>query len=115
MADRMKDLWDRFHHQKPLPLPPGVDRVELGIDPATGQAESRMHRIGRPPEIHRMDVTDDHIRDAILYGRGARVQYSPPTLEKFSNAELIHEMLERGFAVMKLPAAGGPPETLRNG
>jgi hypothetical protein len=34
-------------------------------------------------------------------------------LSDYSNADLVMEMIRRGFAVMKLPEGGGPPEALR--
>jgi len=62
-----------------------------------------------------LDV-DKHLSDAAIYGlSAARIYRAPvePPLKTFSNAQLIHEMLERGFAVMKLPSDGGPPESIR--
>lgn len=35
------------------------------------------------------------------------------TLGDFSDAELVMEMIKRGYATMKLPKDGGPPEVLR--
>lgn len=100
----------------PIPIPPGVDRVEMGFDPGySDQMVARLHRVGRPVEVKSITMSeiDEHLRDAVLYGRGALQARVEPPLKKFSNAELVMEMLERGFAVMKLPADGGPPETLR--
>lgn len=55
-----------------------------------------------------------HIGDALLYGQSASRMHRPAEeqLAKFSNAELVMEMLKRGYAVMKCPD-GQPPETLR--
>ena len=37
-----------------------------------------------------------------------RVHYVPetPAIKKHTNGEMIHEMLERGYAVMKIPSDG---------
>lgn len=37
----------------------------------------------------------------------------PRPLGQYTNSELVMEMIRRGYAVMKLPKDGGPPETLR--
>jgi hypothetical protein len=34
-------------------------------------------------------------------------------LDEFTDAELVMHMLGRGYACMKVPASGEPPETLR--
>lgn len=35
-------------------------------------------------------------------------------IDEWTDAELIMEMIRRGYAAMKLPEAGGPPEVLKN-
>lgn len=99
----------------PIPIPPGVERVELEHGPHPDQLEARLFRTGRHVEVKpiTMSEIDEHLRDAVLYGTSTLQAKVEPPLKKFSNSELIMEMLERGFAVMKLPADGGPPETLR--
>lgn len=55
--------------------------------------------------------------DAMKYGVSAASQTSyrraDKTLADFGDAELVMEMIRRGYAAMKLPADGGPPEVLR--
>lgn len=84
-----------------------------------GQAASRIHRPGTAqaaPIIKHISAEDMLKRWAVPPMTPPMPMIPPmPDVKTFSNAELIHEMLERGFAVMKLPAAGGPPEVLKDG
>lgn len=64
----------------------------------------------------RLSTLDEHARDALAYGLAASRLHRPrseKTLADFSDADLVMEMIRRGYAAMKLPADGGPPETLR--
>lgn len=89
----------------------------------TYHAQSRLQRPALPPiKVHHINpaAIDQHMIDAMMYGQGAQTLRAPPppvvpTIESFRDAELIMEMLKRGYACMKLPADGGPPEVLRNG
>lgn len=57
-----------------------------------------------------------HQIDALKYAmQGAMTQQVPkkPDIRTVSDAEMVMEMIRRGFAVMKLPEDGGPPEALR--
>lgn len=117
MADRMKDQWkNRLEPQPRIPIPPGAARVEIHHDPVTAAVTRHtFYRDVKSPEIEELD---QHLEDAVRYGLGAgRVQHrpAPTTLDTFKTPELVMEMLKRGFAVMKLPEGGGPPETLRDG
>lgn len=38
-----------------------------------------------------------------------------PSLTTYKDAELVMDMIRRGYAVMKLPEGGGPPDVLRKG
>ena len=103
------------------PMSAPGDRVEFGVDPAHGadsQMVARIHRQGYIPRIHHIDGIDlhrdaDHLRDALQYGIGTRQVSVEPAIEKHSDAEMVMEMIRRGYAVMKLPADGGPPESMR--
>jgi hypothetical protein len=98
-----------------------VDRFRRGL-PQHGadveQAQSRMHRIGRGPrEITYIGFDEaSHIDDALVYGRmGAKMTGAVKALSEHSDAALIMELLSRGYACMKCPEPGMPPEVLRNG
>lgn len=56
-----------------------------------------------------------HFHDTFVYGQAASRLHRPveEQLAKFGDADLIMEMLKRGYAAMKLPSDGGPPEVLR--
>lgn len=97
-------------------------RLDTLFDDMHQQQVTRLHRPGAPaPEVHVMSVDemgsiDQHLLDALKYGIGAsqtRVAPETPAIEKHTNAEMVMEMLRRGFAVMKLPDDGGPPEVFR--
>lgn len=86
------------------------------------QAESRLHRHReRHPEISKVWIDEagnlkQHQIDALKYA----MQPPPPVIVKqdvkeISDADMVMEMIRRGYAVMKLPADGGPPESLRDG
>lgn len=85
------------------------------------QAFDRLHRAEQAPvEVQYVSFDeagsiDQHMIDAMKYGVGVQWVQGPPSIKTFSNTQLIHEMLERGFAVMKLPVDGGPPEVLKDG
>lgn len=58
----------------------------------------------------------DHLADALAYQQAAARTYrvrTTKTVTDFSDAELIMELIRRGYAAMKLPSDGGPPEVLR--
>lgn len=64
-----------------------------------------------------------HFHDALLYGQAASRLHRSSSMQtgvtvedplaKFKDHELIMALLKRGYAAMKLPADGGPPEVLR--
>lgn len=58
---------------------------------------------------------DDHLKDVAIYGQAATIQRAPvqTSLSSYTDAELIMDMIRRGYAVMKLPEGGGPPDVLR--
>jgi hypothetical protein len=73
-------------------------------------------------EVTHVAYDEAHILDAIAYGTatgrmtGSNFGQSiprPKTLKDYSNADLVMEMLERGFAVVKTPAPGQFPEVLK--
>lgn len=96
-------------------------RLEQTFDNMYQQHLVGLKRPGTQPEIVRISPeelagVDQHILDALKYGFGAsQTQVAPetPAIEKHTNAEMVMEMLRRGFAVMKLPEDGGPPEVFR--
>lgn len=98
-----------------------IDDIHKRFGADVLQTTTRMSRLGSAPPIHYIDGmfdTDQHIRDAIVYGVGAKLQHVPPTvqvkhLSDYTDAEMVMDMLRRGFAVMRLPEDGGPPEALR--
>lgn len=72
-----------------------------------------------PVKIQGLDATflgfdESHVIDALAYGQAqARVtRPSHKPLTDYSDAELVMEMIRRGYAAMKLPADGGPPKVL---
>lgn len=100
------------------PMSAPGDRFETSIDPTTQQLAVQLHRRGVPIKTHHISPGDlhrdmDHLRDALQYGIDTRQVYVEPAIEKHSDAEMVMEMIRRGYAVMKLPADGGPPESMR--
>lgn len=86
------------------------------------QAQDRLHRPNSISKIQsifiddqKLSVLDRHISDAVLYGTSAMQTsvVSEDPLAKFKDHELIMALLKRGYAAMKLPSDGGPPEVLR--
>lgn len=69
-----------------------------------------------PSWIDEAKDIDQHVMDALRYknlgGAGTTVR-AEKTLADFKDAELVMEMIRRGYAAMKLPSDGGPPEVLR--
>lgn len=85
------------------------------------QAQSRVHRPGVVPpiKVHHISIDeagsiDQHMIDALKYGMGAKMQVLEKPLTEYHDVDMIMEMLRRGYAVMKLPADGKPPEVLRD-
>lgn len=72
-------------------------------------------RAGDPP-FHGVDLNqrwfEEYVK-AVQTPPKPMVVHKP--LEDIDNATLVMEMIKRGFAVMKLPADGGPPTALRDG
>lgn len=85
------------------------------------QAESRLHRHRqRHPEISKVWIDeagklDQHAIDALKYAMQPPPVIVKQDVKEISDADMVMEMIRRGYAVMKLPADGGPPESLRNG
>jgi hypothetical protein len=60
------------------------------------------------------ELMSKHIRDALLYGQSAtRKAKVEPTIDQHSDADMVMEMLRRGYAVIKMPADGSTPENLK--
>ena len=84
------------------------------------QAESRLHRYHeRYPEIGNVWMDEagrmnQHTIDVLQHAKRTPV-VAIKQLADYHDAEMVMEMIRRGYAVMKLPADGGPPESLRNG
>lgn len=57
-----------------------------------------------------------HITDAVKYGQipPDLIRTESKKLSDYSDADLIMEMISRGYAAMKLPRDGGPPKVLRD-
>lgn len=62
---------------------------------------------------------EDHWADAMKYFNDAlqarishKVPQINPALDEYKDAELVMEMIRRGYAVLKCPEPGVPPETL---
>ncbi len=89
-----------------------------------------VNTFGSPPkpingiEVNRVFADESgnlvqHQIDAMTYLADIQVQSrlhrtsTQKTLSDFSDADLVMEMIKRGYAAMKLPKDGGPPETLR--
>lgn len=66
-----------------------------------------------PVWIDEASIFKQDILDAAIYGQSASHVRREKTLADFGDAELVMEMIRRGYAAMKLPADGGPPEVLR--
>jgi hypothetical protein len=102
---------------------PGAGAFERGI--LAHQAIDRFHRFEQTPAKPEVtfighDEAGDSAIDAWLYGASMIKQRlltgmpKPRTrLDEFTDAELVMHMLGRGYACMKVPASGEPPETLR--
>lgn len=62
-------------------------------------------------------IDEQALRSLARYGTSARVQQMPKNkpLIEISNADLVMEMLRRGFVVMKCPEPGVMPEALKDG
>ncbi len=86
-------------------------------DPAltpTEQVKSRLNRSdARSGGVTYIDFAD-HAGDAIYYG-ATGMTGAPKALSEHTDAVLIMELLSRGYAVLKCPAPGEPPETLKHG
>ncbi len=83
------------------------------------QAESRLHREHVPPQVFYTKIPDDididkHLAQAMQYG-SATISRAPvqASLTTYTDAEMVMDMIRRGYAVMKLPEGGGPPDMLR--
>lgn len=85
------------------------------LDLSVEQARSRLHRRGGGPEVHTVYLDESsHLSDAFVYGLGAQKSAfgGARALSEYKDAELVMEMLKRGFAVMPVPD-NGPPGTLK--
>lgn len=89
-------IYDRF--PKPPMIPPPT--ADMAVEKIRGSGF----------ELAVLDEWDNHLRDAIMYGQTATRVTRTPSLRTFSNAELINEMLDRGFAVMKIPEGKDKPD-----
>ena len=59
------------------------------------------------------DIQDKHLADALAFGQTAsRIHRVEKTVRDFSDAELIMEMIRRGYAAMKIPEGKDRPEAL---
>lgn len=79
--------------------------------PVPGQMPSSF-----PPLTPEQEAAQEQLAEAMAQMGQASARPPTPTrpmLASFTNHELIHEMLERGYVVMKAPADGGFPEVLR--
>lgn len=69
-----------------------------------------------PVQVFDMNVEQarSHLSDAFLYGLGAQKTAfgGARALSEYKDAELVMEMLKRGFAVMPVPG-NGPPDVLK--
>ena len=97
----------------------GISAHVIGFDPASQRPTAREVkdlRVGDPPFRGRS-------LDSVWWDELAKMTQQVPVkpivahkpLSEISNADLVMEMLKRGFAVMKLPEDGGPPTALRDG
>ena len=81
------------------------------------QVADRLHRRWvLAPKVRVVEAgdIDQHMIDALTYGIGAKATYDPtPPIQKHSDADMVMEMIRRGYACMKLPEGGGPPEVFR--
>lgn len=98
-----------FMHQ--LRLQTALQAFDMNVE----QARSRLHRRGGGPEVHTVFLDESsHLSDAMLYGLGASKTAfgGARALSEYKDAELVMEMLKRGFAVMPVPG-NGPPDVLK--
>jgi hypothetical protein len=82
------------------------------------QAQSRLHRNGMDHGTVFVDEMHGFSRDmidALIYSKiGTKTtMLASKELTDYSDAELVMHMIGRGYACMKLPKDGGPPEVLR--
>lgn len=80
------------------------------------QAKSRLHRNHISPSrfwVDELGNIDDHMLDALKYGASVQQLTRPKSLADYPDVEMVMDMLRRGYAVMKLPKDGGPPEVFR--
>lgn len=96
----------------------GISAHIIGFDPASQRPTARevrdMH-VGDPP-LHGRKIEQTWIDEISKMTRHIPVKpiIAHKPLAEISNADLVMEMLKRGFAVMKLPDDGGPPTALRD-
>jgi hypothetical protein len=62
-----------------------------------------------------VDAADEILQALTQVKAQPRVKTSEEKLAEFSDTELIMEMLRRGYAVLKCPEPGQPPEALKDG
>lgn len=73
--------------------------------------------VNRRPDQPEKDWSDDLAEQARAQAVAAQVKAATAvrarSLPDFSDAEMVMDMIRRGYAVMKLPEGGGPPEVLK--
>ena len=88
------------------------------------QSQDRLHRPGLRPRIEHIWVDEAAKVGPEIMRKMLEDQWSTTTsqrvpakvhkaLDEYTDADLIMEMIRRGYAAMKLPESGGPPEALK--
>lgn len=69
--------------------------------------------VDQSSDWHKDMFIDSYRSQNRMSGSNRAATAKTPSIADFSNAEMVMDMLRRGYAVMKLPEDGGPPEVLR--
>lgn len=102
---------DRIHRADPFLGRPVIHH----IDPA-GFDHTSLSQYGSKIRNSEEDADAEfrkQLNDAVRYGTSTAKTVRVKGPADFSDAEMVMDMIRRGYAVMKLPADGGPPEALR--
>lgn len=98
ISDQLKAAFDAVGIKWPTEKPPVIPELRV-VDYTT---------------IQTPDWLDKYYLDPAANAYQARARLQEKTLVDFPDHEMVMEMIRRGYAVMKLPKDGGPPEVLRN-
>lgn len=73
--------------------------------------------VNRRPDQPEKDWSDDLAEQVRAQAVAAQIKAVTTgrarSLPDYSDAEMVMDMIRRGYAVMKLPEGGGPPEVLK--